>query len=530
MALKELAQTPERFLAQEDSLTKRLTLGLRKQFSITLQTLPRNTSQLDELLTEGFDSEQVWGQIDIINESAFEQLDQACEALLVAEKKKNFVDTEDDTEDEVTIDNQDGPEDTESEDSDESSEQHELEYPKANQKNLAKTTKKKHPADDNFFKVDEMEAFLQAEDQKELKKSRKQSTDEEDMEQEATVDLFQDIPVEEESMDARDLKYDDFYGGDEDGSKSKSKRRRLSDGDESDSEDEEEQESTIEATIDGNDKDLLQEDSEEEAEDLSHLSKYEREKKNIKHKITKLEEFNISEKPWQLSGEVRSSARAMDSLLQEGLDFDVMTNPAPDITEETTKSLEEKIKQRIIDEAFDDVEHKEDPKNMQAYKPRDDNDLNSEKSKLGLGELYEQQYLNATTSQKTTEAEEKQHSEHEEIKILMMELSTKLNALSNCHYTPPAVQAEIEVVTKVPALSLEEATPAAASKAELLAPEEIHDKKDKGIPMTDSEKSSTDKKRERRAKKKKKHFQRVERETKEKEKKKSKPKEKPVIF
>lgn len=27
--------------------------------------------------------------------------------------------------------------------------------------------------------------------------------------------------VEEESMDARDLKYDDFYGGDEDGSKSK---------------------------------------------------------------------------------------------------------------------------------------------------------------------------------------------------------------------------------------------------------------------------------------------------------------------
>lgn len=82
------------------------------------------------------------GQIDIINESAFEQLDQACEALLVAEKKKNFVDTEDDTEDEVTIDNQDGPEDSESEDSDESSEQHELEYPKANQKNLAKTTKK----------------------------------------------------------------------------------------------------------------------------------------------------------------------------------------------------------------------------------------------------------------------------------------------------------------------------------------------------------------------------------------------------
>lgn len=65
---------------------------------------------------------------------------------------------------------------------------------------------------------------------------------------------------------------------------------------------------------------------------------------------------------------------------------------------------------------------------------------------------------------------------------------------------------EVEIVTNVPAIQMEEVAPVATSDANLLAPEELQ-AKSKRPEVGTTEKTTTDRKRERRLKKKKKRLQ-----------------------
>lgn len=219
-----------------------------------------------------------------------------------------------------------------------------------------------------------------------------------------------------------------------------------------------------------------------------------------------VEKDMLAEKPWQMVGESTSTSRPVNSLLEMTPEFEAASKRAPLITVEHTADLEEVIKQRIISEDWDDVIPRELP-DVGWHKKRGElPEVSQEKSKLGLGELYEREYLKKAVGYDVDKAEKESEEElaKNEMKSLFANLCSKLDALSNYHFAPRPIsdEAEVKAIT-TPAIAMEEVLPLHVSDSRAAAPEEIYGSKRgrDAVLMGDSERDQGERKRLRSAKK-----------------------------
>lgn len=227
-------------------------------------------------------------------------------------------------------------------------------------------------------------------------------------------------------------------------------------------------------------------DQDDELAPSAHAQRQQR----MQDKIRKLEDAAIGDKAWFMQGEVDAGRRPKNSALEIDLDFETTVKPPPQPTEEMTKSLDELIKARIVEGKFDDV--------LRLVAPpletkRTTLELDDTKPQQGLGELYEQEYMQAVTGA----ADDKDEEVRQMARAQFSALCSKLDSLSHLHLTPRPVMEEVTVKLDVPAIIMEEAAPQFVSGASMQAPEEVFATEAAGAPRADGELGREDRKRNR---------------------------------
>ena len=374
---------------------------------------------------------------------------------------------------------------------------------------------------------DDMDMDVMYEDVKDVK--RKKYREKEDID--ALYDLYQETNAEDsdDDDDVVDMTAADFFGGPKkkyieryNKNHPPAKKSTSLEGNDDDSWGEydfekEAQEEWRDDHDDGDDEDSDSE-GDDEIEDMKEPStagvknedsdnkKLTKEEEKLRQQTDELERELVDEKPWQMRGETKSTSRPVNSLLEGTPEFEMASKQAQTITVEHTIDLEEAIKKRILSEDWDDVVPRELPDIGWNKKRGEAPEVSQEKSKLGLGELYEREYLKKAVGfdKDAVEKQTEEDKAKEEMKQLFANLCSKLDALSNYHFAPRPIadEAEARPVT-VPAIAMEEVLPLHVSNARGVAPEEVFATKRgrEGILRGDTEMDQNERKRLRQSKK-----------------------------
>ncbi|ROW09999.1 hypothetical protein VPNG_06507 [Cytospora leucostoma] len=249
----------------------------------------------------------------------------------------------------------------------------------------------------------------------------------------------------------------------------------------------------------------------------SRRSAHERRQAKLAEEIRKMESELVAKRAWTLSGEASASARPMNSLLEEALDFEHAGKPIPVITEEVSEEIEDLVKRRIIAGEFDQVVKRRPNADVPADVRRGLVELDDTKAKQSLAELYEEEHVKNTNPDSYVSAkDEKLRKEEKEIEAMWKDVSAKLDSLSSWHYKPKPAAPSLTVVADVATVTMEDAQPTTAQGVSggqsMIAPQEVYNpSKDtaekgevvakSGLPIARQEMSREDKVRRRRREK-----------------------------
>lgn len=195
--------------------------------------------------------------------------------------------------------------------------------------------------------------------------------------------------------------------------------------------------------------------------------------------IDKIESKMMGDKPWQMKGEVTSKDRKKGSLLEQVVEYQVSIKPPPVPTAQFTNDIESMIIKRIKDGLFDNPVRKEHIDINEASKK---GDIKFDKSKKGLGEIYEDEFTEKVMHQ-TNETE--QEDIKKEVDEIEKRLFSVLDRLTNFNYVPK-INKEMKVLTNVPSIALEDiSNHLTDNKAFNKAPQELFNIKDTNFESKD---------------------------------------------
>ncbi|CAK0787054.1 hypothetical protein CVIRNUC_010270 [Coccomyxa viridis] len=552
-ALQEAVTEPAAFLRPSSEISELARQAARALYAIAVaDALPTGEGTLPELYIEAMDAEQIWLQLDMQLAGALKRarrlmrkagdveqlinpdMEGALKDLLEGGSEEDASESEDSEEQDAMED--EGMPDVDMAGKDDMREEGDLALEVEEEAGGELQHRGLRPTEDRFMRLDDMERFVRAAEQREMDDDEDDEdltgddSDEDengqhgsrggagqaevDSEDEAALDellnearrqsgsrpgkrvAFQDVGEadEDDSGQAEDIQYKDFFDPAEAPAAARGLPQTSDEGGE-DGEEEEEQGKGGGAA--GQLEGFLGEASVPvtAAQEAQSLSAHERRMQRMAERAQRLEQQNVGEKEWFMRGEAGSGVRPLNSALEIDLDFERAVRPPPQPTEEVTASIEDLIRKRIADHQFDDV-----PRIAPAApeKRRKTLDLSDQKSEKGLGEIYEAEFVQARAAVTGTALEDKEEKVRGEARALTRALFAKLDALSHFQYAPKPVIEDLSIRTDVPALAMEEVAPQIVSEAAMRLPEEVY-RADAGGARKAEEELTHEERRRRRA-------------------------------